>query len=119
MKLLLLCLPLLALAACATTPAAPPVASAAKRAPPPPTGIERIIGSAAAGVTALLGPPSLDRTEGPARLLQFIRSPCVLDVFLYPNKAGAPVVTTAVARKADGSRIEAGACLTLIVPPRQ
>jgi hypothetical protein len=107
---------LLALGACATSPAGLSAARVAKQ-PLPPSGLQRIIGSAAEGVTALLGPASLDRSEGPARLLQFIRPPCVLDVFLYPGKAGVPVVTTAAARKADGSRIEAGACLTLIAPP--
>ncbi len=112
----LLSLALLAgLAGCATAPAAPPLPPPAKKVPPP-MGLERIIGSAAEGVTALLGPPSLDRSEGPARQLQFIRLPCVLDVFLYPGKTGVPVVTTAAARKPDGSRIDPGACLRLIAP---
>lgn len=104
----------LGLAACATTP--PAVAPVATPAAPPPPGLARIIGSAAGGVTALLGPASLDRTEGPARQLQFIRPPCVLDVYLYPGANGVPVVRTATARKADGSKIDAGACLALIVP---
>ena len=104
---------LFGLAACATTPPPPPVVQVA-----PPPGLGRIIGIAAPGVTALLGPPSLDRTEGPARQLQFIRPPCVLDVFLYPGPSGTPVVRTAAARRPDGSRIDPGACLALLAPPR-
>ena len=103
---------LLGLAACATTAPPPPVVHAA----PPPPGLGRIIGITAPAVTALLGPPSLDRTEGPARQLQFIRPPCVLDVFLYPGPAGTPVVRTAAARRPDGSRIDPGACLALLAP---
>jgi hypothetical protein len=103
---------LLGLAACATT--APPVA-APPPAPPPP-GLTRLVGQNAAGVTRLLGPASLDRTEGPARQMQFIRPPCVLDVFLYPGTSGDVVVRTAAARRPDGSRIDPGACLSLIAP---
>jgi hypothetical protein len=100
------------LAACATTPA--PVAPVA--APPPP-GLSRLIGLDAMAVTRLLGPASLDRSEGPGRQLQFVRPPCVLDVFLYPPAGGgAPVVRTAAARKPDGSKIDPGACLSLIAP---
>lgn len=100
----------LVLAGCAATP--PP----AKVAAPPPPGLGRLIGQTAAGVTALLGPASLDRTEGPGRQLQFIRPPCVLDVFLYPATGGAVTVRTAAARKPDGSRMDPGACLGLIAP---
>ena len=105
---------LLALAAC-TTPATPPPPVAAPPAPTPP-GLGRIIGSQATAVIALLGAPSLDRSEGPARQLQFVRPPCVLDVFLYPGANGAPVVRTAAARRPDGSRIDPGACLALLLP---
>jgi hypothetical protein len=111
MRFLPLTLTLL-LAACATTPG--PVAPVA--APPPP-GLGRLIGIDAAGVTRLLGPASLDRSEGPGRQLQFVRPPCVLDVFLYPPASGgAPIVRTAAARKPDGSKIDPGACLALIAP---
>ena len=110
MRFLLLVLPLL-LAACATTPA--PVVPVA--APPP--GLSRLIGIDAAAVTRLLGPASLDRSEGPGRQLQFVRPPCVFDVFLYPPAAGgAQVVRTAAARKPDGSKIDPGACLSLSAP---
>jgi hypothetical protein len=107
---------LASLAACAATPGAAPLPAPAKKRPAPPMGLERIMGSAAEGVTALLGRASLDRTEGPARQLQYIRPPCVLDVYLYPGPTGVPVVVTAAARKPDGSKIDPGACLRLITP---
>ncbi len=110
MRFLPLTLTLL-LAACATT--APPVVPVA--APPP--GLSRLIGIDAVAVTRLLGPASLDRTEATARQLQFVRPPCVLDVFLYPPPSGGTaVVRTAAARKPDGSKIDPGTCLSLIAP---
>jgi len=85
--------------------------------PPPPPGLDRLIGKPADAVTALLGPASLDKTEGPGRLLQFVRPPCVLDVYLYPPASGAAaVVRTAAARKPDGARMDPGGCLGLIIP---
>jgi hypothetical protein len=106
----------LALSACATTPRTPP----APPAPPPPPGLAQLINIDAAAVTAMLGPASLDRSEGPARALQFVRPPCVLDVYLYPPTPGAPPrVRTAAARKPDGSRIDPGACLALIIPAKR
>lgn len=108
---------LLVVSACAAaTPPAPPPAAPP---PPPPPGLERIIGQGAAVVIALLGPAALDRSEGPARQLQYIRPPCVLDVFLYPGSSGAVTVRTAAARKPDGSRMDPGRCLALLAPARQ
>ncbi len=75
---------LLLLSACATAPPAKAPAPRAAAPPPPPPGLARLYGHDAAHVLALLGPASLDRSEGPARQLQFVRPPCVLDVFLYP-----------------------------------
>ena len=104
----------LLLSACATSaPPPPPRVAAAPLAPPP--GLVRLYGHDAAGVLALLGPASLDRSEGPARQLQFVRPPCVLDVYLFPV-AGKMIVTGAAARKPDGHRIEPGVCLGLIKP---
>ncbi len=104
---------LLLIAGCAA-PTPPPVAPPP---PPPPPGLDRLIGKPAAAVTTLLGPASLDKTEGPARLMQFVRPVCVLDVYLYPPvSGGAPVVRTAAARKPDGARMDPGACFGLIAP---
>lgn len=106
---------LITLAACATPVVAPPPVV---RIAPPPPGLDRILGASVATVTALLGAASLDRTEGPARQLQFVRPPCVLDVFFYPAPNNGPLaVRTAAARRYDGSRIDPGTCLTLIAPP--
>lgn len=120
---------LLLLTACATAAPPPPPRRDAPP-PPPPPGLARLYGRDAAAVLAMLGPASLDRSEGPARQLQFVRPPCVLDVYLYPVSgqpigtgiagrpvgAGRSVVTGAAARKPDGSRIEPGACLALLIP---
>ena len=112
LRFLLACL---ALSACATAPRAPAPAPVAP--PPPPPGLALLINADVAAVTKLLGPASLDRSEGPARALQFVRPPCVLDVYLYPPTSGAPPrVRTAAARKPDGSRIDPGACLAMIIP---
>lgn len=109
---LLLCL---GLSACATT--SPPASAPPPAALPPPPGLAQLINGDAAAVTALLGPASLDRSEGQARALQFVRPPCILDVFLYPPAPGAlPRVRTAAARKPDGGRIDPGACLSMILP---
>ena len=102
----------LLVSACATTP--PPPAVVARAPPPPPPGLGRLVGQPATGVIALLGPASLDRTEGPGRQLQFIRPPCVLDVFLFPGPTGTVTVRTAAARKPDGSRFDPGTCLSMI-----
>jgi hypothetical protein len=106
----------LGLAACAAP--APRLISLPTLPPPPapPAGLARILGSGAPAVIALLGPASLDRSEGPARQLQFIRPPCILDVFLYSGAGSTQTVRTATARKADGSRIDPGACLALVIP---
>lgn len=112
-QLSLILAPALILAACAATPKP----AAPTPPPPPPPGLARLIGLDPAGVTRLLGPASLDRSEGPARQLQFVRPVCVLDVFLYPHTPGGPLqVRTAAARKPDGSRIDPGTCLALLLP---
>lgn len=105
----------LMLAACATP--APPRPAAPPPPPPPPPGLTRIIGATAPAVTAVLGHASRDAREGPARLMQFIRPPCILDIYLYPGPAGAHQVRTAAARRADGSPLDPAACLALIAPP--
>ncbi|WP_439533585.1 hypothetical protein [Polymorphobacter sp.] len=110
-------LPLAVLAGCTSAPTAPPVVTAPPP-PPLPPGLARLVGLYEPRVLALLGPASMARDEGPARQLQFIRPPCVLDVFLYPvANARAPQVRTAAARRPDGSRMEPGICFGLIAPP--
>ncbi len=108
---------LLILAACSTPTNSPPPSIIAAP-PPPPPGLTRILGGSVATVTGLLGPASLDRSEGTGRQLVFIRPQCVLDIFFYPGPGGAAAaVRTASARRPDGSRMDPGLCLTLVVPP--
>ena len=105
---------LVLLSACATS--APPVGLPAPRLAAPAAvspGLARLQGRDVAAVLALLGPASLDRSEGAARQLQFVRPACVLDVYFYPA-GGRLAVNGAAARKPDGSRIDPGTCLSLI-----
>ncbi|MGL4543015.1 MAG: hypothetical protein ACRCUI_10945 [Polymorphobacter sp.] len=96
-------------AACA--PPLPPPAPL----PPPSPGLERVTGQPATAATALFGAPSLDRSEPPARMLQFARPPCVLDVYYYPPATGAVAVARHIeARTPDGKPMDAGACATAI-----
>ena len=98
-------------AACApTTPPPAPL-------PPPGPGLERITGQPASAATAMLGTPTLDRSEPPGRMLQFARTQCVLDVYFYPPTPGAvPMARYAEARLPDGKPMDAGACATAISP---
>lgn len=98
----------LALAACATPPAVPaPVA--VSRLPVDP-GLARVLGHPATVAIALLGTPGLDRREGPAQHLQFVRAGCVLDVF-YLTEASRLIARHVEARTADGKRSDPVACL--------
>jgi hypothetical protein len=108
--------PMLVLTGCATTPTIRSAAPPAVLNPDPP-GLVQILRKPESTITALLGKPSMARTEGPARQLQFVRPPCVFDVFLYPTPDSAqPIASTAVARAPDGTAMDAGRCLALIVP---
>jgi hypothetical protein len=71
-----------------------------------------LMGRAPAEVTALLGTPALDRSEGPARQLQFANAACVLDVFFYPDRASGRVAATYLeARTRGGGAFETRACV--------
>lgn len=105
---------LLAIAAC--TPAVTPPPAALPPPPalpaPAPLGLTRVLGHTASDVTALLGAPTLDRTEGKGRQLQFARGACVLDLFLYPPAPGTnPTVKYTAARRRDGGPLDAASCL--------
>lgn len=100
-----LILPLLAaVAACAPTPE--PVSVPMPLSPT----LARVIGQPPETAVQLLGSPSLDRSEGTARHLQFARQGCVLDLFYYPDGTGRVRATYADARRSDGSAIDAGQC---------
>lgn len=71
-----------------------------------------VIGRAPAEVTAMLGTPALDRTEGPARQLQFANATCVLDVYFYPDRKSGKVAATYVeARDKAGQASDTKACV--------
>jgi hypothetical protein len=101
----------LLVAACAPTPRVEPPPPAPALAPQP--GMERVMGASPEAVIAILGTPSLDREEGPARHLQFARGQvCVLDLFFYPRPpAAGQVATHAEARRRDGSPLDPASCL--------
>ncbi len=70
-------------------PAAPPPPTPAPPAPTaalPPPSADQLLGLDAQGVTRLLGPPGLKRTEGPAHVWQYANRLCVLDVVMYEEE---------------------------------
>ena len=76
-------------------------------------GLEGVIGARAAALTRRFGQARIDLTEGDARKLQFMGASCVLDIFLYPRKAGArPVATHVEARnRSDGADTDRAQCI--------
>lgn len=78
---------------------------------PKPPQVE-LIGREPQEVIALLGPPTLDRAEGPARQLQFARDVCVLDIFFYPDRKTSRAAATHIeARTRMGQTFDAKACV--------
>jgi len=109
----------LGLAGCVSRPAeAPPVPRAAPVEAPvrySSTGLEAVLGRTARAVTALLGTPGLDVREGTARKLQFLGPTCVLDLYLYPPRAGGePIVTHIDARLPDGRDMDRSSCVAAL-----
>lgn len=97
------------LAGCASAPM--PVPTTVSR-PMDPTGLERVIGQDAAGLTRLFGAPDQDFREAGARKLQFRGGSCVLDTYLYPPRSGRePVVTYVDARNAAGEDVDRARCV--------
>ena len=92
------------------TPVRPPPEAQILHAP----GLEGVIGATGAGLTSQFGKPRLDVREGDARKLQFSGRACVLDIYLYPPKAGGePTATYAEARRAsDGQEVDRAACVS-------
>ena len=102
----------------------PPPPRAIRHLSPPPArlmmmpGLEGVIGATAPTLTRSFGVPRLDVMEGDARKLQFVGSPCVLDVYLYPPAAGSePRATYVDARRAgDGRDVDRAACVAMLRP---
>jgi hypothetical protein len=76
-------------------------------------GLDGVIGSPAAALTARFGQPRIDLAEGDARKLQFAGPSCVLDIYLYPLAAAAePTATHVAARiRQGGALIDPGVCI--------
>ena len=109
---------LLALSACAATPkpvAAPLVAI--HSAPMPRTGLERVLGQTARGLTSMFGDPDQDVREAQgARRLQFAGPFCILDAYLYPKgKTDEAQVTYLDARQPDGRDIDRASCIAATI----
>ena len=79
-------------------------------------GLEGVIGADEAALVRLFGPARLNVWEGDARKLQFAGTACVLDVYLYPDQAGAdPEATYVDARRAsDGQDVDRAACVAAL-----
>ncbi len=89
--------------------AIPPPPRKRQRPPPPPAVNDdpgRIVGLGAQALEALLGPPRLRRSDGPAQAWLYAGARCYLDVYLYRDgPAGAHRVTHYALRRAaaDGA----------------
>jgi hypothetical protein len=79
-------------------------------------GLEGVIGATPAQLTSEFGAPRLDEWEGDARKLQFSGTPCVLDVYLYPEPGSRePQATYVDARRAsDGQDVDRAACVAAL-----
>lgn len=102
----------------ARAPARQPAPVERKAAPLPPRtvivtrGLEGVIGKDANALKRVFGEPRLDVIEVYGRKLQFVGKPCILDVFLYPErKDGREVVTYVDARRSDGTAVDRAACI--------
>jgi hypothetical protein len=108
---------LMALAACASgedpsasAAGALPAAAAGDPVPPPLANLTE------AQVGSLLGPADFRRKDGPALLMQYRSSPCVLDVILYRDAARGDDfrVTYVESRGANATRVANASCLASV-----
>jgi hypothetical protein len=108
---------LLALAGCASDndPAAAGEGAlpAAANADPVPAALANLTD---AQVGSLLGPADFRRLDGPALLMQYRSSPCVLDIVLYRDAARGDDfrVTYVESRGANAARVANSACLASV-----
>lgn len=112
-------LPLVAVSACAAVPTAPPPPLAVTRSPPMlPTGLDRVLGQTAHGLTSLFGEANQDVREAQgARRLQFSGPICILDAYLYPpkgNESAEATVSYVDARQPDGRDIDRASCVAAL-----
>ena len=80
------------------------------------TGLDRVLGQNARGLTALFGDADQDVREAQgARRLQFAGPICILDAYLYAPRAGGEAeVTYVVARQPDGRDIDRASCVAAL-----
>ncbi|MBL8649874.1 MAG: hypothetical protein JNL35_05660 [Sphingopyxis sp.] len=116
MNRLLAAAPILLLGACSAA-VPPPRSTPPPVAAPAPTVVRPVqsnslIGQSADAVGRLFGKPRLDVTEGAARKLQYEGPACVIDIYFYAPRAGAPPVATHVdSRTPDGRNAELTSCV--------
>lgn len=83
-----------------------------------PTGLDRVLGQTARGLTTLFGDANQDVREAQgARRLQFAGPICILDAYLYPPKGGESgegTVTYVDARQPDGRDIDRASCVAAL-----
>ncbi|UVO55002.1 hypothetical protein [Sphingomonas sp. SUN039] len=115
MRSLIALIPLLA-SACAATVDAPAPPLAVTRSPPMiKTGLDRVLGQTARGLTALFGEADQDVKEAEgARRMQFAGPICILDAYLYPARSGESEVTYVDARQPDGRDIDRASCVAAL-----
>lgn len=76
-------------------------------------GLDDVTGSGETKLLNMFGTPALNVIEGDARKLQFRGSQCVLDIYLYPLRPGAPPSATWIeARRPDnGADVDRASCV--------
>jgi hypothetical protein len=108
-------IPLVLLSACTTSSPKPQVIPTVS-VPMRPTGLERVLGQSAAGLTELFGKADQDVREPGARRLQYAGPFCILDAYLYaPGTGNEPVVTYLDTRQPDGRDIDRASCVAALV----
>lgn len=113
MRLLIVIIAALLIAACARAPRAVEPGPAPVT-PDRPSGV--LIGLTASELGQRFGQPSFQVREGPGTKLQWSENGCVLDAFLYPPESGRGVerVLHADARAPSGAGMAIETCLALL-----
>jgi len=73
---------------------------------------EALVGKGPEALRAMLGEPALLRRDQGAEVWQYAGETCVLFLYLYPNAAGAPVVSYVDARLKTKGPAPVPACLS-------
>jgi len=102
----------LLLAACATRPQQP--VEQPSQPVEQPRQVAPLIGLSAQQLVGRFGTPALQVQEGTGTKLQFRGSACVLDAYLYPGRAGVPVVTHVDTRNTAGADVNQASCISFL-----